>query len=107
MTRFGSGWAWLCVDEGNLMVTSTPNQDNPVADGLVPILGLDVWEHAYYLEYQNRRADYVAAWWQVVDWNHVNANYTMARVEAGVANVTDWAQSTWAKIEESWQKLVE
>jgi Fe-Mn family superoxide dismutase len=107
MTRFGSGWAWLSVAEGKLVVTSTPNQDNPVADGLIPILGLDVWEHAYYLEYQNRRADYVAAWWQVVDWNHVNANYTMAKVEEGVANVTDWAQSTWAKIEESWQKLVE
>ena len=107
MTRFGSGWAWLSVGEGKLVVTSTPNQDNPVADGLIPILGLDVWEHAYYLHYQNRRADYVAAWWNVVDWNHVNANYTMAKVEEGVANMTDWAQSTWAKIEESWQKLVE
>jgi len=107
MTRFGSGWAWLGVVEGKLVITSTPNQDNPVADGLVPILGLDVWEHAYYLHYQNRRADYVAAWWNVVDWNHVNANYTMAKVEEGVANISDWAQSTWAKIEESWHKFTD
>ena len=107
MTRFGSGWAWLCVAEGKLVVTSTPNQDNPVTDGLVPILGLDVWEHAYYLHYQNRRADYVAAWWNVVDWSHINTNYTMAKVEEGVANISDWAQSTWTKIEESWRKFTE
>ena len=107
MTRFGSGWAWLCVKEGKLVVTSTPNQDNPVADGLIPILGLDVWEHAYYLEYQNRRADYVAAWWNLVDWNYVNTNFTLAKVEEGVSSVADWAQSTWAKIEEGWQKFVD
>ena len=107
MTRFGSGWAWLCVAEGKLVVTSTPNQDNPVTDGLMPILGLDVWEHAYYLHYQNRRADYVAAWWNVVDWSHINTNYTMAKVEEGVANISDWAQSTWTKIEESWRKFTE
>ena len=75
-TRFGSGWAWLYVDkDGNLAVTSTPNQDTPLMDGNTPILGLDVWEHAYYLNYQNRRGDYIANWWNVVNWDQVAANY--------------------------------
>ncbi len=74
--RFGSGWAWLCVDEsGKLVVNSTPNQDNPISDGIKPIVGLDVWEHAYYLKYQNRRADYIGAWWNVVNWDQVAKNY--------------------------------
>jgi len=71
MTRFGSGWAWLIVDGGKLQVVSTPNQDSPLMERKKPILGLDVWEHAYYLKYQNRRADYVAAWWNVVNWDKV------------------------------------
>ncbi len=75
-TQFGSGWAWLSVDaSGNLKVHSTANQDSPVMDGLTPILGLDVWEHAYYLNYQNRRPDYIAAFWNVINWDAVNANY--------------------------------
>lgn len=79
-TRFGSGWAWLYVDgSGGLAVTSTPNQDTPLMDGHTPILGLDVWEHAYYLNYQNRRPDYIAAWWNVVDWQAVAKEYAAAK----------------------------
>jgi Fe-Mn family superoxide dismutase len=77
--RFGSGWAWLVVDGGSIDVISTPNQDSPHMEGIVPVLGLDVWEHAYYLEYQNRRPDYVAAWWNVVDWGAVNQRFEAAR----------------------------
>lgn len=83
-TRFGSGWAWLIVDgSGQLKVTSTPNQDNPVMDVAevkgTPILGLDVWEHAYYLKYQNKRPDYIAAFWNVVNWNRVSELYKAAK----------------------------
>lgn len=70
--RFGSGWAWLCDNGGKLEISSTPNQDNPLMDGKRAILGVDVWEHAYYLKYQNRRPDYLAAWWNVVNWDEVN-----------------------------------
>ena len=71
-TRFGSGWAWLSIDgNNNLIVSSTANQDNPISEGMSPILGLDVWEHAYYLNYQNLRPDYISAWWNIVDWNKV------------------------------------
>jgi len=80
ITRFGSGWGWLSVDKaGKLAVESTPNQDNPYMTGKTPILGVDVWEHAYYLLYQNRRPDYVAAWWNVVDWKAVENRYKTAR----------------------------
>ncbi|HEV2108579.1 MAG TPA: superoxide dismutase, partial [Thermomicrobiales bacterium] len=78
--RFGSGWAWLVVGEdGKLTVTSTPNQDNPVMEGgSTPLLGVDVWEHAYYLKYQNKRKDYLTAWWNTVNWETVNARYEQA-----------------------------
>lgn len=78
-TRFGSGWAWLSVDGGKLKVESTPNQDNPYMEGRTPILGLDVWEHAYYLNYQNRRPDYIEAFWKVVDWDAVGKRYAAAK----------------------------
>jgi Fe-Mn family superoxide dismutase len=82
-TRFGSGWAWLCVDaDDNLFICSTPNQDNPLMDIAEqkgqPILGLDVWEHAYYLHYQNRRPDYIGAWWNTIDWEAANRRYRSA-----------------------------
>jgi Fe-Mn family superoxide dismutase len=77
--RFGSGWSWLVWDGTGLAVLSTPNQDSPVMEGKTPILGVDVWEHAYYLNYQNRRPDYLAAWWNVVDWNAVAAKFDAAR----------------------------
>ena len=77
--RFGSGWTWLVWDGTGLEVKSTPNQDTPVMDGQAPIFGIDVWEHAYYLNYQNRRPDYLEAWWNVVDWDAVAAKLTAAR----------------------------
>ena len=79
MTRFGSGWAWLSVSGGKLQVESSPNQDSPIMEGRTPILGLDVWEHAYYLLYQNRRADYVGAFWSVVNWTEVARRFAAAK----------------------------
>jgi len=80
ITRFGSGWAWLCVDKaGKLSVENSANQDSPLMQGLTPILGLDVWEHAYYLKYQNRRPEYIEAFYKVVDWNEVARRYQAAR----------------------------
>ncbi|HLR70350.1 MAG TPA: superoxide dismutase [Pseudogracilibacillus sp.] len=78
-TRFGSGWAWLVVNNGELEVTSTPNQDSPLMEGKTPILGLDVWEHAYYLKYQNRRPEYAKAFWDKVNWDEVTKNYDAAK----------------------------
>lgn len=78
-TRFGSGWAWLVVKDGKLEVMSTPNQDNPVSEGYEPILGLDVWEHAYYLKYQNRRPEYIENWFNVVNWEEVSKLYKEAK----------------------------
>jgi Fe-Mn family superoxide dismutase len=79
MKRFGSGWAWLVVKDGKLSILSTPNQDPPLLDGYTTILGLDVWEHAYYLKYQNRRGDYASAWWNVVNWPYVAELYAKAK----------------------------
>jgi len=76
--QFGSGWGWLILDGGKLAIVAKPNQDSPLMDGKLPILGIDVWEHAYYLKYQNRRADYIQAWWNVVDWQQVAARFRQA-----------------------------
>jgi superoxide dismutase, Fe-Mn family len=75
MGRFGSGWAWLIKEGSSIAITSTPNQDNPIMEGKVPVFGIDVWEHAYYLKYQNRRADYLGAWWNVVDWGEIERRF--------------------------------
>jgi Fe-Mn family superoxide dismutase len=78
--RFGSGWAWLVLNkEGKLQIVSTPNQDNPLSEGLIPLLGIDVWEHAYYLKYQNKRADYIDSWWNIIDWNKVEEIYNKVK----------------------------
>jgi Fe-Mn family superoxide dismutase len=79
LKQFGSGWAWLVFDGGKLKIVSTPNQDSPISTGLYPILGNDVWEHSYYLKYQNKRADYLAAWWNVVNWTAVNKRFAKAK----------------------------
>jgi len=79
VARFGSGWVWLVVDGGELKITSTANQDSPVLEGQVPLVGNDVWEHAYYLQYQNKRPDYLKAWWNVVDWSKVAERYSAAQ----------------------------
>ncbi|MBS3114876.1 superoxide dismutase [Candidatus Woesearchaeota archaeon] len=79
LNRFGSGWAWLVVDNGKLAVISTANQDSPLMDGKVPVLGIDVWEHSYYLKYTNRRNEYIQNWWNVVNWNKVEEFYKTAR----------------------------
>lgn len=78
-SRFGSGWAWLSVDQGKLVVESSPNQDSPLMEGRTPILGLDVWEHAYYLNYQNRRPDYIAAFWNVINWTEVSNRFAAVK----------------------------
>lgn len=77
--RFGSGWAWLVVNNGNLEITSTANQDSPLTDGKTPVLGLDVWEHAYYLKFQNRRPEYISTFWNVVNWDEVNKRFEAAK----------------------------
>jgi Fe-Mn family superoxide dismutase len=108
-TLFGSGWTWLCVDsESKLQITTTANQDNPVSQGLIPLVGLDVWEHAYYLKYENRRAEYITSWWNVVSWKYVSSNFSTAKVALGARDVaedvTKWAEDTWSKIEDVFSK---
>jgi Fe-Mn family superoxide dismutase len=103
--RFGSGWVWLCMDSSSrLSIISTANQDNPLSLGFAPILGLDVWEHAYYLKYENRRADYVAAWWNVVDWDFVAGNYVTHKVTASVGHAVGKAKSAWSDLTKGWDK---
>ena len=109
MTQFGSGWAWLCVgSDGKLLVTKTANQDNPISTGAgIPILGLDVWEHAYYLNYQNRRPDYIEAWWNVVDWDRVASYNTAIKVGGKVQDAADWAKTQWKNLGTILDKLTD
>ena len=108
-TVFGSGWAWLVVGkDGKLAVTKSANQDNPVSGGgPIPLLGLDVWEHAYYLNYQNRRPEYIEAWWNTVDWDVVAGHLALVRVGDGVAKAGDWAKSQWDKLGDFLGKLTD
>ncbi len=106
-TVFGSGWAWLCVNpDGKLSIEKTANQDNPVSQGVAPILGIDVWEHAYYLNYQNRRPDYIKAFMNVVDWDAVAGYHALVLAGQGLSDLATWAKSKWAKLEERLNELM-
>lgn len=99
MGVFGSGWAWLSLDaQGGLVLSTTPNQDTPISAGLTPLLGVDVWEHAYYLKYQNLRASYLNAWWGVVNWQAVDDNYSSATLSLSIAHAADRVKSAWDKL---------
>jgi len=106
---FGSGWAWLTVKrDGKLGIAQTANQDNPVfTNGEIPIMGLDVWEHAYYLHYQNRRPEYIEAWWNVVDWNAVSGYLDVARSGGSAAQLRDWAEGQWKKLTDFYGSLTD
>jgi Fe-Mn family superoxide dismutase len=99
MGVFGSGWAWLAFDsQGSLVLTTTPNQDTPISAGMIPLMGVDVWEHAYYLKYQNLRANYLNAWWDAINWQAVDDNYGDANRALEMANVVDRVKSAWDKL---------
>ena len=107
MSLFGSGWTWLCVDtDSKVIITNTANQDNPLAEGLFPLLGLDLWEHAYYLNYENRRADYVTAWWNIVNWDNVSNNFFSFKAQATVDEASAKLKGFWNKVESGWSDLV-
>lgn len=104
---FGSGWAWLCANrDGSLSVETTANQDNPISQGVAPILGIDVWEHAYYLKYQNRRPDYVKAFMNVVDWDAVAGYHALVLTGKGLADPAAWAKSKLEKLEDRLNELM-
>ena len=104
---FGSGWTWLCVDaDGKALITTTANQDNPLSVELFPLLGLDLWEHAYYLNYENRRHDYVDAWWNLVNWDNVAANYMNFKALTTVDEVATKIKDFGQKLKNGWDELL-
>jgi Fe-Mn family superoxide dismutase len=106
--RFGSGRAWLCAASDGLAVTSTANQDNPIfTDGNVPILGLDVWEHAYYLKYQNRRAEYTEAFWNLVNWDEVEGRLALVRTGEAFEELKAWAKDQWGEFKDALRMLTD
>lgn len=107
LNLFGSGWVWLCLDEdGKALITTTENQDNPISADLFPLLGLDLWEHAHYLNYENRRADYLEAWWQVINWENISSNYFSYKTQSAVDEVTTKVKGFGHKLKSGWGELV-
>jgi Fe-Mn family superoxide dismutase len=107
LNLFGSGWAWLCLDaDEKAIIKTTPNEDNPLSEGLYPLLGLDVWEHAHNLNYYNRRADYVTAWWNLVNWENVSENYFSFKAQAALGEASAKIKGFWNKMENGWAELV-
>ncbi|NOX61848.1 MAG: superoxide dismutase [Chloroflexi bacterium] len=103
-TLFGSGWTWLAMTpENSLVILNLPNQDTPVSQGLIPIMGIDVWEHAYYLTYENRRGDYIAAWWNIVNWDRVAQNYLTALARHSVDDFLSRVSDFWSKLESTFK----
>lgn len=107
MSLFGSGWTWLCVDaDGKAVIINTPNQDNPIYSGLFPLVGLDLWEHAYYLNYENKRNDYIAAWWHIVNWDYVSKNYITFQTQVTMDQVSSTVKGFINKLGSSLSGLV-
>ena len=103
---FGSGWVWLCVGADNkFVIKTTPNEDNPVMEGFIPVFGLDMWEHAYYLKYENRREDYIKALWSIINWKNVSKSYDIILLSGGINQIAEWAGNTLKNIQDGLKGL--